>query len=114
MVIARIRSHSLAVLLAVGSLALVGCKQGIGDRCEQNTDCASGICGDGADMASAQGKKCATVVGGGTAGTSGGAAGSGGASGGTYGTDAAADASEAGAETGGQEASSSDASDASD
>jgi hypothetical protein len=124
MVTAWIRLRPMAAmvaLLAVASLALVGCKQGLGDRCEQNTDCSSGICGDGADMASAAGKQCVAVVGGvatGTAGSSGGAAGSGGAGGGTVYGDAAADTSEVhaevGAETGGQETSSSDASDASD
>jgi hypothetical protein len=72
MVTASIRLRLMAALLAVGSLALVGCKQGIGGRCEQNTDCASGICGTGnADMASAEGKMCVAVAGGGTAGTSG-------------------------------------------
>jgi hypothetical protein len=41
--------------------AIAGCKQGIGERCQQNSDCASGICsssppmvcqgnGSGADM----------------------------------------------------------------
>lgn len=103
----------MAALLAVGSLALVGCKQGIGARCEQNTDCASGICGDGADMASAAGKKCVAVAGGvgtGSAGSGGGAGGSGGAGGGTsYGPDAAADAVEVHAEVGAEtEAASSD------
>ena len=31
----------IAVALAVGG---AGCKQGIGDRCEQNSDCSSGLC----------------------------------------------------------------------
>lgn len=40
------RSRSLAAL-ALGSLLLLatsGCKQGIGQRCEQASDCASGFC----------------------------------------------------------------------
>jgi hypothetical protein len=60
MVTAWIRLRSLAALLALGSLALSGCKQDIGGRCEQASDCASGVCGSvgSADMASAAGKVC--------------------------------------------------------
>ncbi|HVU50607.1 MAG TPA: hypothetical protein VHL80_07955 [Polyangia bacterium] len=62
MVSAWIRNRSSAALLALGALALTGCKQDIGERCEQNSDCSSGLCGDGADMASAQGKKCVSTL----------------------------------------------------
>ncbi len=34
---------TLIVLLSSAFLA-VGCKQGIGDRCVQNSDCSSGLC----------------------------------------------------------------------
>jgi hypothetical protein len=37
----------LAIVFLLGSLALGGCKQDIGERCEQNSDCSSGICGNG-------------------------------------------------------------------
>jgi hypothetical protein len=80
MLAAWIRLRSLAALLALGSLALAGCKQDVGERCEQNSDCASGICGPGGaqGMASAAGKLCVatletpTPTGTGTGGTGGG------------------------------------------
>jgi hypothetical protein len=59
-----IRPRLVAALLSLGALALAGCKQDLGQRCEQNSDCKSGFCGDGADMASAQGKQCVAVLGG--------------------------------------------------
>ena len=36
----------VTALFAVGILVpgIAGCKQGIGERCQQNSDCASGIC----------------------------------------------------------------------
>jgi hypothetical protein len=51
---------ALPVLLLAGALAIAGCKQDIGERCEQNSDCASGVCGEGGPpgMTSAMGKKC--------------------------------------------------------
>jgi hypothetical protein len=48
----------VALILALSSLALIGCKQDIGERCEQNGDCASGLCGNGAGMTSAMGMMC--------------------------------------------------------
>jgi hypothetical protein len=73
MLTAWLRLRSMAAMLALGSLALAGCKQGIGGRCEQNSDCASGICGDGTSggAVSAAGRQCSATLGGGGAGTSG-------------------------------------------
>lgn len=36
----------VTALFAVVALvpAVAGCKQGIGERCQQNSDCASGVC----------------------------------------------------------------------
>ena len=34
----------LIALLASLALGALGCKQGLGDRCEINSDCASGTC----------------------------------------------------------------------
>jgi len=51
-------SLALAVL-ALASLALVGCKQDIGQRCEQGSDCSSGYCGDSPlGMVSVMGRVC--------------------------------------------------------
>jgi hypothetical protein len=51
-------SLALAVL-ALASLALVGCKQDIGQRCEQGSDCASGYCGGSPlGMVSVMGRVC--------------------------------------------------------
>jgi hypothetical protein len=61
----RVRlAAALPVLLLAGSLALAGCKQDIGERCEQNSDCASGVCGEGGPpgMTSAMGKKCVATL----------------------------------------------------
>ena len=57
------RKWLVTALLAVAALVpgIAGCKQGIGERCQQDSDCASGICsksdprvcqsnGSGADM----------------------------------------------------------------
>ncbi len=66
----RIRSRLvaprlLAALISFGALALGGCKQDVGGRCEQNSDCASGICGDGQGGAtSAMGRQCVATLGG--------------------------------------------------
>ncbi|HEY2728910.1 MAG TPA: hypothetical protein VGK52_03155 [Polyangia bacterium] len=47
------------VVLALASLALVGCKQDIGQRCEQGSDCSSGYCGDSPlGMVSVMGRVC--------------------------------------------------------
>jgi hypothetical protein len=48
--------------VALGALSLAGCKQDVGDRCEQNSDCSSGICGDGQPMTSATGKRCQATL----------------------------------------------------
>jgi hypothetical protein len=64
-----IRPRLAAAVLSLGALAFAGCKQDLGERCEQNSDCKSGFCGDGADMASAQGKQCVAVLGGSPTGT---------------------------------------------
>jgi hypothetical protein len=49
-----------ALALALGSLAVVGCKQDLGERCEQGSDCASGFCaGSTASMMTmAMGRVC--------------------------------------------------------
>jgi hypothetical protein len=54
----------LPVFLLAGALAIAGCKQDIGERCEQNSDCASGICGEGGPpgMTSAMGKRCVATL----------------------------------------------------
>ena len=41
--------------LSLASLLVVGCKQDVGERCEQNSDCASGLCTDMSQGASAPG-----------------------------------------------------------
>jgi len=47
------------VAVTLAALALVGCQQGIGQRCEQGSDCASGYCGDSPTGAvSIMGKVC--------------------------------------------------------
>jgi len=32
------------ILIALVAVSAAGCKQGIGDRCQVNADCASGVC----------------------------------------------------------------------
>jgi hypothetical protein len=55
----RLHAHLVAALFSVGALALAGCKQGVGERCEQGSDCSSGICGSpGFAMTSPAGKLC--------------------------------------------------------
>ncbi len=93
-----------ALLFACG-LAGLGCKQGLGGRCVQASDCESGICSSYGESAAAGQCRASTTVatggtGGGTGGStggSGGAAGAGGSSGGTGG----AKASDAGLDAGG-------------
>jgi hypothetical protein len=86
----------MALLLAL-VLAAAGCKQGIGDRCEQPSDCASGMCTAMTVMAGGGTGRCVEVgssvtgAGGSTGAGGTGAAGSDGAAG-----DAQADGSEAG------------------
>jgi hypothetical protein len=59
----RARLRLIAVLVSFGSLALAGCKQDIGGRCEQNSDCASGVCGDGqGGVTSAMGRQCVAAI----------------------------------------------------
>jgi len=38
------RSSTIVGLVAACALAALGCKQGLGDRCEINSDCSSGFC----------------------------------------------------------------------
>jgi len=38
------RSSTIVGLVAACALAVLGCKQGIGGRCEINSDCSSGFC----------------------------------------------------------------------
>jgi hypothetical protein len=81
---ALMRAVLIAFYLSSAFLA-VGCKQGNGDRCVQNSDCSSGICVG----ASVQGGHCAAsiTIGTGTGGSSG-AAGQGGGEGGAGAADA--------------------------
>jgi hypothetical protein len=54
-----LRLRSLALLLSLGALALGGCQQDLGGRCEQGSDCSSGWCGGSQlGMASAMGATC--------------------------------------------------------
>lgn len=49
------------VLLASSILSAflsVGCKQDLGERCEQNSDCSSGYCNGSGNRTSAEGGKC--------------------------------------------------------
>jgi hypothetical protein len=54
----RLRTASLLAGLVTLALAGVGCKQGIGDRCEQNSDCSDGLACDYAGMTTAEAGKC--------------------------------------------------------
>ena len=110
---------TLIVFLSSAFLA-VGCKQGLGDRCVQNSDCSTGICVG----ASVQGGHCAatstvgTETGSGGSGAetgsggSGGGAGAGGEGGGAAGQGAAAGATGQGGTV--QDGSASDAQGATD
>jgi len=125
----RLRSFALLASLGALVLAFAGCKQDLGERCEQGDDCASGYCGGVTSGAvSAEGMKCtpgptAIVIDAGTAGAGGdqGGAGGSGGQGGQGQTDAAVDGSDGAVHEGGSEAGasevgsdvSSDASDAS-
>jgi hypothetical protein len=57
-------SHSFAgrvacLVLSLASLALVGCKQDVGGRCEQGSDCSTGYCGGSVEgTVSAMGRVC--------------------------------------------------------
>ena len=48
------------MVLVLLSTAAVGCKQDIGERCEQGSDCSSGYCNysTGSIMTNAQGRVC--------------------------------------------------------
>jgi hypothetical protein len=48
--------HVVLVTVSLASLLVVGCKQDIGERCEQDSDCHSGLCSQ--TGASAQGGVC--------------------------------------------------------
>jgi hypothetical protein len=88
--------------LLLAALAAVGCKQGVGDRCEQNSDCSSGICNNG-NGAGSNGICADSTTGTGTGGSGGGAGagGSGGTSDGAAGSSGdAADAPGAGGASG--------------
>jgi hypothetical protein len=39
-------SARLVAMISVMVAAAAGCRQDIGDRCQRNSDCASGICSD--------------------------------------------------------------------
>jgi hypothetical protein len=57
------KARLATVVLALGSLALAGCLQGVGERCEQNSDCSSGVCGNGsAGMTSANARTCSASL----------------------------------------------------
>jgi hypothetical protein len=34
----------VTALIAITPLAAAGCKQGLGERCQQDSDCSSGVC----------------------------------------------------------------------
>jgi hypothetical protein len=40
----RIRLRAVAAVFVLGALSFAGCKQGLGERCEQGDDCSSGYC----------------------------------------------------------------------
>ena len=70
----------LAGTLLAFSLFDAGCKQGVGDRCEVNSDCDSNICNPGGDPSDVE--HCFPNSGlGGTPGNIGGSTGSGGSAG---------------------------------
>jgi hypothetical protein len=61
----RISLRVVAVVVALGGLAAGGCKQGLGERCEIDSDCASGICGPHGmpdTMTSASGLQCVASI----------------------------------------------------
>jgi hypothetical protein len=78
MSLSRLRAHLVSALVLAAAFSVAGCKQSNGERCEIDSDCASGICGpSGAavGMTSAAGLRCVAMLGGGTvidAGTDGG------------------------------------------
>jgi len=74
-----------ALLFLVSAVAFVGCKQGRGDRCQQDSDCGSGlVCGASCSLTTSS-CTCEPIVGAGTGGTTvvstGGTTGSGGSNG---------------------------------
>jgi hypothetical protein len=84
------RVRRWAVGLALLPLLAMGCQQDLGERCQQNSDCTSGICNNSAMVAGVCTNGNGTVAP--DAGSSGGSGGSGGA-GGSGGVDAAGGAS---------------------
>jgi hypothetical protein len=59
------RFHSLSLaLVSLMALCTAGCKQDNGERCEQPSDCSSGICGydTTGGMTSAMGKMCQATI----------------------------------------------------
>ena len=82
------RCPSLPLIIVIACvLAGAGCKQGVGDRCEQGSDCASGSCSVNGVAATPGGGVCLAV---GSA-TGAGGSGSGGAGGSAGTTDGATD-----------------------
>jgi hypothetical protein len=97
---ARRRPSALVVFLFACALlgGAAGCKQGLGDRCEQNSDCSSGFCAGGMGAVSRGGNGVCSEIntGTGTGGSSGvDAAGGQGGSNADAADDAPADAAEA-------------------
>jgi hypothetical protein len=58
----RESGFGLVVTLAL-ALAGLGCKQGFAERCEQNSDCSSGICSTMMGPPSAEGGRCCASTG---------------------------------------------------
>jgi len=86
------RSSTIVGLVAACALAALGCKQGLGDRCEINSDCSSGFCsmnGAGIGGTCVDLSRPTTTGQGGSGGTS--STGNDGASGGAGGGDAGGD-----------------------
>lgn len=54
----RLRTASLLAGLVTLALSSIGCKQGVGNRCEQNSDCSDGLLCDYAGMTTAEAGKC--------------------------------------------------------
>jgi hypothetical protein len=48
----------IAIAVFSVSVSMIGCKQGVGERCQVNADCAEGVC------SSSEPKVCVTQAGG--------------------------------------------------
>jgi hypothetical protein len=53
-----LRAAPLVVFLSLGLAFCAGCSQGLGDRCEQDSDCEDGLICTGTKTASAEGGTC--------------------------------------------------------